>query len=384
MIEKEINNSTKNDLFIQKEHAFFDKTISGVIGIVDDNMMNITLLEEILSEFPNFEIHSYQKPELLLKELNQIDFDLFLLDILMPTMTGFELTEKIKLNQYNETTPIVFISALSDTEQKLSAYNLGAYSYIEKPYDINLVKTQIYNLIKNINEQKIEEKTKDNFVAMLTHDLKSPINAEIQALELLIRKSFGQISETQNEVLGGILNSAKYMKQITDKILCHYKQKNGTLELKKENYPLNILITESINEMDFLFKEKNQKIIFNNNTQTSNTFIDTIEIKRVLTNILSNAIEYSPQNGEINVELDNNKDFFVIKIKDSGYGVDMGICSNIFDEYMSLAKEQKRIGFGLGLHICKIIIEAHNGIIKMFSEKGKGTTIEFSIPATLL
>jgi len=370
----------ENDIQIVCKHAPIDNSLSCKVVIVDDNIMNIKLLEEILSDFTNLDICSYQKPELILDELESQKFDLFLVDVLMPNMSGFELAEKIKISKINSSTPIVFISAMSDTENKLNGYNLGAYSYIEKPYNVEVVKSQIYNLLKNIDSNKLEESLKDSFVAMLTHDLKSPINAEIRALELLMGHKFGEISNCQNEVIGGVLNSAKYMKQITDQILSHYKLKNGKIELKKERCCLETLVKEAVEEMRFLFEEKSQKVKFKCKVKNTDTCVDTIEIKRVLINLLSNAIEYSPTDSKISIELSKSHNFYVLKVKDSGYGVDVDNKDTVFNEYMSMAKKYKKIGFGLGLNICKLIISAHGGSIEMDSKPQKGTVVKFTLP----
>ncbi len=330
------------------------------VAIVDDNTMNIELLTEALSEL-NINIHTYTHPEILIEEISDIKFELFLLDILMPTMSGFELAKELKKNKENSSAPIVFVSALSDNVTKIEGYELGAYTYIEKPYDIEIIKTQVKNILNKCETRKIENNRKDDFVAMLTHDLKSPINAEINALELLAKNQFGIVSNSQKEVLTSIINSAKYMKHITDQILSFYKCKNNYIVLQKEITILAEIIQESIASTIFMFEEKSQQIFFNNKIGDKKAEIDIIEIRRLLSNLLTNASKYSPENSETHIELSMNNFEFIINVKDNGYGIAEQNLENIFDEYISLAKKQKQVGFGLGLNICKKIVEAHNG-----------------------
>ena len=380
-IDENLINKFFNKITPQNNHSqISDIDLSeSKVAIVDDNDMNIKLLTEILSDL-NIKIYSYNSPEEAIKNIETEKFDLFMLDILMPNISGFDLAKRIKKTELNSTTPIVFVSAMVDIESKLNGYELGAYSYIEKPYNIELVKTQVYNILKKQLHTKTINTQKENFVAMLTHDLKSPINAEINALELLIQKKFGEISDCQHEIIGSVLNSVKYMKHITDQILSFYKCKNSYIKLNLENSIFEEIVRDSISSMKFLIEEKKQKVHLKSTLHKKQINIDVIEMKRLICNLLSNAIEYTPEGSEIWIDLKQDKSSFIFSIKDSGYGIAPENLANIFDEYMSLAKKQKRVGFGLGLNICKKIVEAHGGNINIESELGKGTTITFAIP----
>ena len=257
---------------------------------------------------------------------------------------------------------------------------MGAYSYIEKPFHPNIVKSQIYNLLKT-EENKISlEKEKENFVATLTHDLKSPINAEITALNYLLKDNPTKDKPIQKEMLSELLNSAKYMKLITDRILAHYKQKNTDLILNKEICSLKEIVISCINELNYQTTKKNLQIRLFSEPDNYLINIDYIEIKRVINNLLSNAIEYSNKNSYIDITLAKDNDKYIFKIKDYGLGIDLEKYNCVFDEYMTLSKNHKKVGFGLGLNICKSIINAHNGDISISSQPQKGTEITFTLP----
>lgn len=369
-----------NDYNLCEHNHNFSTLEDSKILIVDDNDLNIKLLTEVLSDL-GVHITSCMHPQSCLELIKTEKFDLFLLDILMPEMSGFELAEEIKNTKINAMTPIIFISAVSGTENILNGYNLGACSYIEKPFHPNIVKSQIYNILKSEENKKIMEKEKEQFVATLTHDLKSPINAEISALKFLLKKHPDEAKNIQNEMLTELLSSAKYMKLITDKILCHYKQKNDKITLNKETVSFRTLIVSSIEELKYLAGEKNLQIRFSSETEDDSVNIDVIEMKRVMNNLLSNAIEYSKQDGIIDVFLEKKGPFYLCRIKDYGMGVDISSKEDVFDEYISFSKQQKKTGFGLGLNICKKIINLHNGNISISSEVDKGTTMEFTLPA---
>ena len=353
----------------------FEKLSSSKILIVDDNRLNIILLEEILSDI-GVKVKSCTNPCEAIELINKEHYNLFLLDILMPEISGFELAEIIQESELNANQPIVFISAISNHENILNGYNLGAFSYIKKPFHPNIVKAQIYNILKMQEKNIEEEKIKEHFVATLTHDLKSPISAEITALNYLIKNS----NKINSEILSEMLNSAKYMKLITDNILCHYKQKNKTISLKKEPAKLDSLVLSSIESLKYLSQSKNLNIRYFNNAQNEPINIDPLEIKRVIMNLLANAIEYSKQNGYIDISLTEELNTQVFTIKNYGYGFDGSKYKNIFDEYITLSKANKKIGFGLGLNICKAIVTAHNGEISIKSEPEISTEVTFKLP----
>ncbi len=345
------------------------------ILIVDDNEMNISLLENILSD-TGAKITSCLNPIEALERIKVEKYNIFLLDILMPEMSGFELAQKISEIDINKTTPIVFISAISGDENMINGYRLGAYSYIEKPFSPGIVKAQIYNILKKEEDNNFKEKEQEQFVATLTHDLKSPINAEIIALKQIINNG----NYKSDEILSELLNSAKYMKHITDKILSHYKQKYDNPVLKKENFDINDLILSSIEELKYLTSDKNINIRLSTKENHCVVNADMIEIKRVMNNLLSNAIEYSYKNSNIDINVNSDSSYIYVSLADQGIGIDLSKHDKIFDEYMTLSKEHKKIGFGLGLNICKKIIDAHNGKIQIKSKLNKGTTIIFSLP----
>ena len=367
-IEKEeLSAKFKNDYPLSNSH----------ILIVDDNELNIELLEEILSN-PGIKITSVTNPVSAKKLIKTTHFNLFLLDILMPEMSGFELAGVIKESELNKNVPIIFISALNGDENIMNGYSCGACSYIEKPFSPSIVKAQIYNVLRQEEENKKTEKFREDFVATLTHDLKGPINAEICALKQLIEKDGSFFNK--REILSELLNSAQYMKIITDKIMCYYKQKHDKLQLNKEYTNIYPFVMSCIDEMKFLCEEKNISIRLFNNTGDLNLSIDKIEIKRVINNLITNAVEYSDKNSFTDITLDKDDKFFIFAIRDYGAGIDLDKHYSVFDEYMSLSKEHKKTGFGLGLNICKKITEAHGGDISIESKPSEGTKITFKLP----
>lgn len=390
IISSPVDSKTVEEFFIKERGIIInrknevDLDFSGIsdskVMIVDDNPMNVELLEEILSKF-NLKISSFLKPKEACQAMLHEKFDLFLLDVMMPEMSGFELAKKIKDSTENQNTPIIFISALSDTHNKMKGYNLGSFAYIEKPFDINLIKTQIYNILKNQKAQEMVTSDKENFLATIAHDLKTPINAGINALNLLLDNNLGELEDNQHEIINDILNSTKFMKDMVENILCKNKIEGDRINLAKNIYSLKELVEHCIEITKYITIPRKQKIQFKCNISETLVEMDFLEIKRAVHNLIANASEYSPEGGKILIEVFENGSDIGFYVQDYGKGIDLINQQDVFLQYMTFAKKYKKVGSGLGLYITKRIIEAHNGKINLESKLGEGTKITVTLPA---
>ncbi|MBR1681189.1 HAMP domain-containing histidine kinase [bacterium] len=220
----------------------------------------------------------------------------------------------------------------------------------------------------------------DTFIAMFTHDLKTPINSGIFALEMLLKDTSENLNDYQKELLNDLLNSSKYMKRLTENALCKFKADSGNLKLNKENCSIKELVKNCIEETKYILNDKNQKLNFNCSKNEIKGNVDIVELTRVVNNLISNASKYSPKNSEINITIKklNHKIYF--EIQDFGCGIKMRELDKAFDKYVRLANNQKSAGTGLGLYITKLIVDAHGGEINIESKPQKGTKISFNIP----
>lgn len=380
MVEDFFNAKSKN---VQKNEDDFINNFSEVanseVMIVDDNPMNVELLEEILCQF-NINISSFLKPKEAYQSLLQKKYDLFLLDVMMPDMSGFELAKKIQETPHNKNTPILFISALSDNYSKIKGYNLGSVAYIEKPFDVNIIRTQIFNILKNQKAQQLLAKNKEDFLAIITHDLKTPLRAGANALNLLLNENFGELEDDQHEIIEDILNSTKYMQDMVENILCKNKIERDQITLSKQVYPLNELIEHCAELTKYILAPKNQQIKIMCDIDNTLIPIDFLEMKRVIHNLIANASEYSSVGSDILIKIFEKDDKIGFFIQDYGKGIDTKYQEDVFSQYMTLAKQNKTVGSGLGLYITKKIIEAHGGEITLKSKVGQGTIITVLLP----
>lgn len=237
-------------------------------------------------------------------------------------------------------------------------------------------------IIRDVTVHKEIEKQKETFIATLTHDLKTPIRAEIRSLEMLLQDKFGAITDTQREIIQETLNSSQFMFKMVDTLLTGYKYDNGKIQLHKENININELLKTSINEIMPLIEEKKQTLNLNINDEQMFISADAMEIKRLISNLLSNANNYTQEGGNIDVVTLCNKDKVQVSIQDNGRGITQEQKKTLFEKYTSHSKKFRQVGTGLGLYISKHIAEAHGGKIYVESQDGLGSTFTFEIPTT--
>ncbi len=240
-------------------------------------------------------------------------------------------------------------------------------------------------VLRDVTQEKTIQQSKETFVATLTHDLKTPIRAEYQALELLRSEGFGPLTPEQQDILREIIQSNRYMSRLVESLLTTYMYEEGKMELKLEKVDLNELIRKEIyGPLLTLCTEKNQKLALDLEEDLPELFVDPIEIQRVLNNLVQNAITYTPEEGTITISTDVTPKEVVVSVSDTGRGIEPEHLGVLFERYKTMAKRFKQIGTGLGLYLSRMIILAHGGQIQVESEVGKGSRFYFTLPLTHL
>lgn len=243
-------------------------------------------------------------------------------------------------------------------------------------------KKRYITIIKNITDQRELESLKDDFVATLTHDLKVPIIAETNMLELFLNENFGKISEKQEIALKNMQASNKELLDLVQIVLETYKIRDGNIRLYKENIMLKGFITEIIEEMQPIAIKTKNTLKFLPSRDIC-VMADRIQLKRVMKNLIQNAISYGEPNSPIDISIGEIPQYIVIKVKDYGAGISKEDINKIFNKYFSAAKKFRKIGTGLGLYLAFQIIKSHRGELTVNSEEGQYTEFTIKLPATI-
>jgi len=243
-------------------------------------------------------------------------------------------------------------------------------------------KRRFIIIIKNVTNERELENLKEDFVATLTHDLKVPIIAETNMLELFLNKNFGPISEKQEIALKNMQISNKELLDLVQIVLETYKFRDGNIRLYKENILLKGFINEIIEEMQPITQKTNNKLQFSQ-ARDIRVYADRIQLKRVIKNLIQNAISYGEPNSPVEIKIGEIPQFIVIKVKDFGAGISRTDIDKIFNKYYSAAKKFRKIGTGLGLYLARQIVKSHNGELSVESEEGSFTEFTIKLPTVM-
>ena len=242
-------------------------------------------------------------------------------------------------------------------------------------------------ILRDITEEKRHEKMKQDLVAMLSHDMRNPISAINKTLELLSTERIGSINQKQEHVIRLASNTNDNLCSMVNSFLDIFREENTNFQLNKTSFNLDTVIKDCIEEQSLLFADKNLGIKYSPKKTALDVHLDLIRMKRTITNLLSNAINYSVAGGVISVEarrvfgrnkvllnvvkshlvgqIDPSRKYLWVAVKDQGYGVPDEYQEAIFEKFFTVESREGmgRRGIGLGLAFCKLVMDAHGGII---------------------
>ncbi len=236
-------------------------------------------------------------------------------------------------------------------------------------------------VIRDQSERIQAERMKQDVMAMVTHDLRVPLSIIQNFLKFIEEGYYGSVNERGQKFLLGTQRNCSKMLDLTNDLLDAEKIKSGMMKIEKEEIDLAEVVKQSVELLQAAAEDLNVKLVCK--AQPVILQADPKLIARTVTNLVSNAIAYSPRDGVVEVRSDKQGETACVSVTDSGPGIPKDQLEKIFERFHQVSdKAAKRTGgSGLGLSICKLIVELHEGKIWVESEEGKGSTFSFSLPA---
>ena len=244
----------------------------------------------------------------------------------------------------------------------------------------SLEKKRYVLIIKDITTEKEIENLKEDFVATLTHDLKVPIVAAANMIDLFLANKFGDISNKQEFALNSMKSSNKELLDLVQILLETYKIKEKGIQLYKKEINLNEFLSGIVDEMQGIANDNKLKIVFPPAVDNPMLNADPMQFQRVIKNLISNAIDHSNTKEFIEVSAKTIPNYIAVSIVDFGQGIPKDEIKMIFNKYYSAAKKLRKVGTGLGLYLSQQIAEAHGGEITVESEENVRTEFCVKIP----
>ena len=235
-------------------------------------------------------------------------------------------------------------------------------------------------VVRNVSLQKEMERLRDDFIATLTHDLRTPLLAAIQTLQFFLDGSLGEIENRQKTLLDTMKKSNEDMLGLVNALLEVYKYESGKLNLCKTTFSLKRFIEECISPLEALAQKKEITLIAEIGAEDAEITADRNELRRVIMNLCGNALNHTPSGGKIEVCAKNQHGDLIFNVKDNGIGIPKQDLGKLFKRFSQGTSQKRSAGTGLGLYLSRQIVEAHGGKIWAQSEVSKGSDFFVMIP----
>ena len=379
-----------------------------VVLIIDDNPTNLGVVVESLEE-SGFKIIVARNGEMGLKRARLVKPDIILLDIIMPGISGFETCSRLKADKNTVDIPVIFMTALDNTEDKVKGFELGGVDYITKPVQVEEVlarlKTHLtIHKLKNVNQQNerlkqeiakrklVEEQlrqskelaesanhAKSAFLANMSHELRTPLNGILGYTQILNRDK--SLTEQQQKGIQVIHRSGEHLLTLINDILDLSKIEAGKLELMPTECNLQSFLQYFVDLFEMKAVAKGIKLIYQSLSELpSIANVDQKLLRQVLLNLLSNAIKFT-KTGQVTFKVHFQANLISFEIEDSGEGIAAENLEKIFLAFQQVGEQSHHIeGTGLGLSISKKLVKMMGGELHVESEINVGSRFWFAIP----
>jgi len=361
-----------------------------LILIVDDGPANLFVLAKILRS-ENYEILLASSGIKALEFTRTESPDLILLDIMMPGMDGFEVCRRLKQDYITKDIPIIFISAIHETSQKVKGFNIGGIDYITKPIQPKevIARVNVHLALKRAQEELTCTNTaKDKLLAIIGHDLRGPLGSLTQALDMLIELDDRLDKQKRLEMMTELLKSAKRTFELLENTLFWAHSQSGDIIYQPVCLEVKAIVNENIRLLSDLAQEKAIQL-HSDFPEALTVYADKNMLTIVLRNLISNALKFTPENGEIKVTAIAKKKFVEITVEfveitvvDNGVGISAANREKLFDleNHFTTFGTRNEKGSGLGLLLCKEFVEKNGGEIRMESLKKGGSAFKVTVP----
>jgi signal transduction histidine kinase len=392
------------------------------ILMVDDRPENLVALEAALADLGENLVKARSGLEAL-KRLMEEEYAVVLLDVKMPGMSGYETAALIRAREKTRHLPIIFITAHGEESAPLG-YSLGAADYMYTPVPPQALKAKVAAFVhlwkgwqelidaRAVLEERVQERTRelatanaelhrraelleeqaqqleeadrhrDQFLALLGHELRNPLGAMANALELVrLRGADNPALQRPCDVLGRQLDLAL---RIVGDLQDISRLKQGKLRLQRERIDLRQVMEAAVAMARPLIEERRHRLAVRQPAAPLWAGGDPARLQQVVGNLLVNAAKYTPKEGTITLEGRQAGMNAVIRVRDTGIGIPAEVLPHVFDLFMQsdAALRQAQGGMGMGLTLVKRLVELHGGCVTVHSRgEGKGSTFVVTLPA---
>ena len=357
------------------------------ILVVDDTPANLRLLSEMLKA-QGYKPRVVPSGKLALSAARAIPPDLILLDIRMPEMDGYEVCERLKADASLKEIPVIFLSAVGETANKVRAFAAGGVDYITKPFQVEevLARVETHLSLRRQTRQLEEsyaalrhlENMRDNLAHMVVHDMRSPLAVIGGFLSLLESHEAPNLTHSGLQFIREARHSIEELVEMVNSMLDVSKLEAGRVKLHRTECDLGALARGVLGRYQPI--RGGRQLVLDAPGNPVKVPADAGLISRVMQNLAGNAFNYAAADGSIRIAVSRAGQEARVEVTDNGPGIPAAYHDKIFEKFVQVEDLNAKVGTGLGLAFCKLAVEIHGGRIGVESETGKGSTFWFTLP----
>lgn len=372
---------------------------SPLILVADDVPANVELLFDQLNTLGYRTIAAEDGPSALAACFAHSP-DLCILDVSMPAgdlgvdtrSTGFEVCRRIKRDSRTARIPVIFVTALNDTGDRVKGIEAGGDDFLTKPHNRLVLGARVRSLLKlkaatdalenSYRKLRELEKVRDDLMKMIVHDLKSPLTAVLATLEMLGDGDFGTMSDSQRRAIGDAEGKSEDLLALIEDILEVARIEEAAISLSYTQIAPAALLAELLHEWSHRFQQEGTRASLNVDDDTPVFEADKALLKRVFWNLIQNAVTHSSSAITLSLSARKTPDGVLFTVTDNGPGIPPEYHEVIFRKFGQVAgSHAPRVrSSGLGLTFCKLVVDLHGGMIWVKSREGEGSSFYVQLP----
>jgi signal transduction histidine kinase len=370
-----------------------------LILVADDVPANVELLFDQLHVLGFRAIAAYDGPSSL-RACFESKPDLCILDVSMPAgdlgcddrSTGFEVCRRIKRDARTKNIPVIFVTALNDTTDRVKAIEAGGDDFLTKPHNRLVLGARVRSLLKlkaatdaleeSLRKQRELQKMRDDLMKMIVHDLKTPLTSVLATMEMLLDGDFGSLVADQRKAVGDAEGKAEDLLALINDVLEVSRIEEAELTLDLQPIAPAALLTEIEHEWEVRFQQEGAQATVEVADDAPVFEADRDLLKRVLNNLVQNAVTHSAQAVKIEFKARKDGEGVLFTVADNGPGIPPQYHEVIFRKFERVKTQgvPRTRSSGLGLAFCKLVVDAHGGRIWVQSAEGQGSSFHFTLP----
>ena len=358
---------------------------------MDDDRLNARILTSILKP-QGYTVAEADSGEAALEQYESFKPDLVLLDVILPGINGFETCRRLKALHGEKLAPVIFITAKNESDDVVEGLTAGGVDYLPKPFRPKeaLARIRIHLQNRLLNEQQARlvaqlstaNAAKNRLLGMAAHDLRNPL-ASIRGLaEFLSDGTVGSLTAEQLDLVKNIHDASQSMLALVNELLDFSVIESGELKIHPTATAIVELLTKSVYLNNINAAKKGTRILLEAAAPARPLLLDADKVRQGIDNLLSNAIKFSPPNSTVTLLTESSAAHYAIMVRDQGPGVPEGERDLLFQDYSrtSVRPTGGEQSTGLGLAICKKIMESHGGTISAENQATGGCLFKITFP----